>query len=429
MSILIKNAKIITQNENREVIEGDILIENNTIAQIGEGLSREGVDEVVEASGKIVFPGLVNAHTHCAMSLIRGYGEGLPLKNWLNEKIWPAESKLKSEDIYWGSMLGMIEMIRSGTTSFSDMYPLGIERMADAAGEIGMRAVLAYGMVDKPEGRSVEGEIKKAKKTLKELGKANPRIRGSISAHSLYMCSEELVVKGKELANEEGLLFQMHVSETREEVFTLLSEKKMRPVQYLESIAAVDSLSLFSHMGWVTKKEIEIAGKNGANVVHCPISSLKLAVGDIAPISEFVEKGANLCLGTDGPASNNSLNMLETLKMSALLQSHKYWDPTRFGIPEAWDAATLAGARAIGIEAGCIGEGKLADLVFVDSSSANLKPLPEDLRMLAYSLNPSNVTDVIIDGRFVLRDKEITFVDEELILEKAEDVAKEIMER
>ena len=429
MSILLEGAWIITQNENRETLRGDILIEDNQIVQVGEGISSEGIEERIDCSRKIIFPGLVNAHTHCAMGLLRGYGEGLPLKNWLAEKIWPAEAKLKPEDIYWGSLLGMIEMIRSGTTSFSDMYPDGMERMADAAGEIGMRAVLGYGMMDKPEGRNLEGELNRAKEMLGELGKANPRIKGSVSAHSLYMCSEELVKKGKELANENGMLFQMHVSETREEVFTLLSEKKMRPVQYLESLGVLDSLSLFSHMGWVTKKEIEIAGKNGVSVAHCPMSSLKLAVGDIAPISEFMEKGANVCLGTDGPASNNSLNMLESLKMSLLLQSHKYWDPTRFSVANAWDSATLNGAKALGIHSGEISEGKLADLVIVDALAANLKPLPADLRMIAYSINPSNITDMIIDGKFVMKEGKIEFVDEGMVLEKAEDVAHELLNR
>lgn len=429
MSILLEGAWIITQNENREIIRGDILIENDQIAQVGEGVSSEGIEERVDCSSKIIFPGLVNAHTHCAMGLLRGYGEGLPLKSWLEEKIWPVEAKMKEEDIYWGSLLGMIEMIRGGTTCFADMYPVGMERMADAAGETGMRAVLGYCMMDKPEGRSPEGEMKKAKKLLNELGKANPRIKGSVSAHSLYKCSEGLVAKGKELANENGLLFQMHVSESREEVFSILSEKKMRPVQYLESLGVVDSLSLFSHMGWVTKKEIEIAGKNGLGVAHCPVSSLKLAVGDIAPISEFLEKGANVCLGTDGPASNNSLNMLESLKVSTLLQSHKYWDPTRFGIGNAWDSATLGGAKALGIHSGEISEGKVADLVIVDAKAANLKPLPQDLRMIAYSINPSNITDVIIDGKFVMKEGKIEFVDEEMVLEKAEDVAHELMER
>ncbi|MEM4272208.1 MAG: amidohydrolase family protein, partial [Candidatus Bilamarchaeaceae archaeon] len=288
---------------------------------------------------------------------------------------------------------------------------------------------LGYGMMDKSEGREAEEELRKAKRTLRELGRANPRIKASISAHSAYMCSEELVVKAKELANEEGLLFQMHVSETREEVFNILSEKKMRPVQYLESLGVVDSLSLFSHMGWVTKKEIEIAGKGGANVAHCPVSSLKLGVGDIAPISEFMENGANVCLGTDGPASNNSLNMLESMKMGLLLQSHKYWDPSRFTVGQAWDCATLNGAKALGIHAGEISPGKLADLAIADAKAANLKPLPADLRLIAYSISPLNITDVIIDGKFVMREGHIEFVDEELVAEKAEDVAKEIMER
>jgi 5-methylthioadenosine/S-adenosylhomocysteine deaminase len=429
MGTLIRNARIITQDDERRILQADILINKHRIERVGTGIPKEGADEVIDASGKIAFPGLINAHTHISMSLFRGYGEGFPLKRWLEEKIWPAEEKLKEEDIYWGTLLGAIEMIRSGTTCFSDMYMLGLSRMADAAGEIGIRAVISQGLFDASEHRTPEAEMAKMEKVANELAKTNPRIKAGVGAHAVYSCSEDLLRLAKEFASYRGLPFHIHVGETREEVFSCLGSRKLRPVEYLESIGAADSGSIFAHMGWVTKREIAIAGKCGVNVVHCPISNLKLATGGICPAAEFIEAGANVALGTDGPASNNSQDMIETMKSALLLQSHKYWDAQKLSPAQIWDCATINGARALGFDTGSIEEGKLADIVLIDAKAANLLPLHNDLRSIAYSLNPSNITDVMINGKFVLRNGKITLVDEELVLEKAADVAHEVVSR
>jgi 5-methylthioadenosine/S-adenosylhomocysteine deaminase len=303
------------------------------------------------------------------------------------------------------------------------MYMFGIKHMADAVSEIGIRAVLGKGVYDTPESRNVETEMEELQKKITELKGVNPRIKIAVAAHSAYACSEELLKASKAYADEEGLLFHMHVSETRKEVFDLLREKNMRPVEYLDSIGLVDSGSVLAHMGWVTKREIAIAGKKHANVVHCPVSNLKLATGGICPVSEFDAAGANVALGTDGAASNNSLDMLETMKYALLLQTHKYWDAEKYPVEKAWDAATLNGAKAMGLDAGSIEEGKLADLVIVDGKAANLAPLHNDLRSIVYSINPGNITDVMADGKFVLREGKITLVDEQEIIEKATEVA------
>ncbi len=429
MGILIRGAHIITQNANREILEGDVLIEGNRIAKVGKDLPGEGAEDVVEGKGKILFPGLVNAHTHGAMGLLRGHGEGLPLHRWLEEKIWPAEKNLTTEDVYWGTMMGAIEMIRSGTTCFNEMYMFGVKHMADAVSKAGMRAVLGKGVYDKSGERTTESEMRELKKKAGEIRGRYPRIEMGVAAHSVYTCSEELLREAKEFAKQEGLAFHMHVSETREEVFNLLREKNMRPVEYLDSIGLVDSGSVLAHMGWVTKREISIAGKNKANVVHCPVSNLKLATGGICPVSEFGESGTNVALGTDGAASNNSLNMLETMKCALLMQKHRYWDAGRYPEEKAWDAATINGAKALGIEGGSIAEGKVADLVFADAKAVNIAPLHKDLRSIVYSLHPGNITDVMVDGRFIMENRKMVFVDEEKIVEKATDVAHGLVER
>ncbi|MFP3950047.1 MAG: amidohydrolase [Candidatus Micrarchaeia archaeon] len=429
MGLLIKGAKIITQNPNRETMEGDILIEGGRIAKAGKGLPKEGVEKVLDGKGKIVFPGLVNAHTHGAMGLLRGYGEGLPLHRWLEEKIWPAEEKLNKEDIYWGTLLGAIEMVRSGTTCFNEMYMFGIRHMVDAVSEVGIRAVLGKGVYDKSGERSAESEMKELEKKTGEIRNMHPRVKMGVAAHSVYTCSGELLREAKKFAKKEGMVFHMHAGETREEIFRALKEKKMRPVEYLDSLGLVDSGSVLAHMGWVTKREISIAGKKGANIVHCPVSNLKLATGGICPVPEFEESGANVALGTDGAASNNSLDMLETMKYALLMQKHRYWDAGRYPEENAWDAATINGAGALGIDGGSIAEGKVADMVFADAKAVNLAPLHRDLRSIIYSINPGNITDVMVDGRFILENRKMTFVDEEKIVEKATDVAHDLVER
>jgi 5-methylthioadenosine/S-adenosylhomocysteine deaminase len=279
------------------------------------------------------------------------------------------------------------------------------------------------------EGSAPETEMVKLEGMVEELAKTNPRIKAGVGAHSVYSCSEDLLRLAKEFASYRKLPFHIHVSETREEVFGCLRERKMRPVEYLESIGAADNNSIFAHVGWITKREIGIAGKYGVNCVHCPTSNLKLATGGICPVSELVGAGANVALGTDGPASNNSQDMIEAMKLSLLLQSHKYWDAQRMGAAEAWDMATRNGAAALGFDSGSIEEGKLADIVLVDAKAANMLPLHNDLRSIVYSMNPSNVTDVMIDGVFVLREGQITMVDEGLVLEKAADVAHDVVNR
>ena len=429
MGLLIKNAKIITQNQDRETIQGDILIEGGKIAKVGNGLPKEGEDDVLEGKEKIVFPGLVNAHTHGAMGLLRGYGEGLPLHRWLEEKIWPAEKKLNKEDIYWGTMMGAVEMIRSGTTCFNEMYMFGLRHMAKAVIETGVRAVLGKGVYDKSGERSTESEMKELEAKAGEIRGLHPRVKMGVAAHSVYTCSEDLLKQAKEFAEKEGLQFHMHANETREEIFQVLENKKIRPVEYLDSLGLVDSGSVLAHMGWVTKREISIAGKKGANIVHCPVSNLKLATGGICPVPEFEESGANVALGTDGAASNNSLNMLETMKCALLMQKHRYWDAGRYPEEKAWDAATINGAMALGTNGGSISEGKDADLVFADAKAANIAPLRKDLRSIIYSINPGNITDVMVGGKFIMKNREIVSVDEEKIVEKATDVAHGLVER
>jgi len=419
MSILIKNATIVTQNEKREILEGDILIQGNEIAEVGK--VDEKTDSVIDASGKMAIPGFVNTHTHISMTVFRGYGEGLPLHDWLNKKIWPAEAKLTAEEVYWGTLLGACEMIRSGTTCYSDMYIVHTDEIAKATEKIGLRALIPRAMFDLLPGRDAKKELKEAVEFAERWNKHH-LVKPCISAHAPFTCSEELLVKAKEEANRKNLKFHMHVSETRKEVFDILKEKKKRPFEYLNSIGLVDEHSLFAHAGWVTKREIGIVGKNKASISSCPVSNLKLATGGICQLTEYDELGANVTLGTDGAASNNSLDMFETMKMASLLQKHHYWKANILSAQKIFDFATINGAKALGFNNGSIEKGKLADIVLLDKNAPNMVPFHDVLANLVYSANPSNVADVIINGKIVMENKKIE--NEGKIIEKVKELTR-----
>lgn len=425
MSILIKDATIVTQNKKREITQGDILIKDNKIIEIKKNI-KENTEFKIDAGNKIAIPGLINTHTHVAMNLFRGYGEGLPLHEWLTKKIWPAEAKLTSKDVYLGSLLGIIEMIYSGTTCFNEMYLIGLNEIAEASEKAEIRSVICSGMLNTAPGRDINKELKKTEEFVKKWKNKSQLITPGISPHALYTCTEELLIKSKEIAKKYGVLSHMHLSETRKELFDILKEKKKRPFEYLNDLGLVDSNSLFAHASWVSKREIKIAGEKKTNISHCPVSNLKLATGGICPVYEYDKAGANVTLGTDSAASNNSLNMFETMKFAALLQSHKYWNSAIVSPQKIFDFATINGAKALGINAGSLESGKLADIVLLDKNSSNLVPSYDLISNLVYSANPSNVTDVIINGKQVLEDKELKTLNKQEIFENVEKIAKKI---
>ncbi|MFA5049962.1 MAG: amidohydrolase [Candidatus Micrarchaeia archaeon] len=415
-SILIKNAVIITQNEKREIFNGDILIENNLITGVGKNLNYDA-KQTFDAKNKIAMPGLINTHTHIAMTLLRGYGEGLSLHSWLLEKIWPAEAKLTEKSIYWGTLLGALEMISSGTTCFCDMYLIGLEEIAKASKDAGLRAVIGYGMIDKVSKRDAKTELLGAKDFVSKIKNKSDLIKPAIAPHAPYTCSDELIIKSKEFAKKEKLLFHMHVSETRKELFDFLEKEGKRPFEYLNELGIIDEDSSFAHASWVSKREIDIIGKNHAHICHCPVSNLKLATGGICPIYEYEQRGGVVSIATDGASSNNSLNMFESMKIASLMQNHKYWNNAIISAQKIFDFATINGAKTLEVNAGSIESGKLADIVFLDANSPNLNPIHDLIANIVYSSNPSNITDVIINGEIIYRDRKFVTLNPKEIFE------------
>ena len=426
MSLLIKNAQVLA---NSGLLNAEIAIENGKIVQIGA--VKESLEETIDAKRLIAIPGLVNTHTHLSMTLFRGLGEDLPLDRWLKDKIWPLEKRQTKKQIELAAKLGICEMIQGGTTAFADMCLFDTKPLFDVAEKIGIRGLIARGVMDfgdfdKAETRTLLKEIEKSLDYGKSGEKAfeESLCKSGIAAHAPYTCSEEFLIETKKIAKKKGLVYQIHVSETRKEIFECLNKAGKYPYEYLDSIGLMDESSIFAHGGWLTKREMKLAGDRKLNVSSCPVSNLKLATGGIAQITELDKAGANVCLGTDSVCSNNSLNMFETMKFASLLQKHHYWKADVISTKRIFEFATINGAKALGINSGILEKGKNADIVLI-KPNANFVPINDIYSNLVYSCGPQNVEYVIINGKIVMEKGEIKTINEEELLEEAEEMKKE----
>ena len=423
MNILIKN--MILNGKKK-----DIFIEEGKIKKIGKKLNLKAKEKIDGKGEKAVLPGLINCHTHSAMILFRGYGDDLPLKEWLIKKIWPLEKKINEDDVYWGTKLAILEMIKTGTTCFNDMYWYG-KAVIEAAKEMGLRTIVGPLIIDFDKRGSKEN-FEKIYQNFKS--EKSDLIKLAVAPHSIYGVSKENLIWAREFAEKNNLILHMHLSETEEEVKGCLKLINLRPVEYLEKIGFLDeprsrtsSLRggncVFAHSIWLNDKEIEILAKHKSNIVYNPCSNMKLASG-IFPYKKLKEAGVNICLGTDGPASNNSLDMFSEMKFASLLQKINEMDPPIAPAPEIFETATKNGAKALNINAGEIKEGKLADLILIDLNQISFQPGHNLISDIVYSASGNCVSDLICNGRILMRDKKVE--GEKEILKEATKRAKNL---
>jgi 5-methylthioadenosine/S-adenosylhomocysteine deaminase len=396
------------------VEERSLVIEGGRIARIGEASELEAevgrFDRVIEGRGRLVMPGLVNAHTHLAMVLFRGYADDLPLREWLEEAIWPAERHLEPKEVYWASLLGIAELLRSGVTAFADMY-FYMDEVARAVEASGIRAQLSYGMIA-PDRERAERELAKGLELVERWhGQADGRITVALAPHAPYTCGEWLWQRAVEEAQEHGIMIHTHLSETAQEVADSRARHGKSPVEYLADLGVFAAPVLAAHCVHLSDRDIEILAENKVQVVHNPSSNMKLGSG-IAPVQRLLAAGVNVALGTDGAGTNNNLDMWEELRLAALL-AKVGGDPTALPAPQALKLATVNGAQALGLEGvGPLREGMAADLIILDLEGPHLTPQYNLASNLAYALNSADVETVIVAGEVLMEGREIKSFDE-----------------
>ncbi len=420
--ILTDISYVLTMDDNfTEFRNGDIAIKDGKIVDIGEGVKNRYFGKTVVCKNKIAIPGLINTHTHAAMTLLRGYGSDNPLKVWLEEYIWPVEGQFVSyEFVKEGTEIAVYEMLRNGITAFVDMY-FYENAVADVINKVGMRGILSTGILDfpTPGAKTPEEGLKKTEEFIKEH-KNSEYVYPAVGPHAPYTCSPETLKKAMDLSEKYDVLYHIHISETEFEVQTVKEKYGKTPVEHLNSIGVLNERVLAAHMVHPTDKEIDILAERGVKVAHCPESNLKLASG-IAPVPKMIEKGVVVGIGTDGTASNDDLDLI--LEVSTAAKLHKgYWkDPTVVNAKQALAMATREGAKAVRLEnkIGTLEKGKAADIVLIDTDQPHLNPLFDPYTQIVYSGKGLDVDTVVINGEIKVLNKEVLVLDKEYILEIA----------
>ena len=429
-NVLIKDALILPVDEQKPpFFRGDILTAGNKIKKIVERpqtIDSDEVDTLINGSNLIVMPGFINTHGHAAMSLFRSYADDMPLKDWLEKKIWPIESLLEGDDVYWGTMLSIAEMIKSGTTTFTDMY-FFMDRAAEAVEESGIRAVLSRGLlgpeIDSPDAMKINREF------INDWhGKADGRINVIYGPHSIITVPPEVLQEVMAENAKTGLPIQIHLSETAGEVEDCRAKHGASPVEYLSKIGLLDFKVIAAHCVHVSDGDIELLAEKQVGVCHNPGSNLKLGSG-IAPVSKMLKKGIKVGLGTDGASSNNNLDMLEEMRLAALLAKGVSLDPTLINADTALEMATAMGAEILGLEnTGRLREGYKADLIGFNCNSPHLTPMHDPRANLVYAAVSSDVTLNMVDGNILLLDGILQTLDEEKVIAEANRYANRLAE-
>jgi len=398
-------------------------VEGNRIEEIGR---KREADVVIDGRGKALIPGLVNAHTHAAMSLLRGFADDMPLQEWLSTRIWPAERRLTAEAIYWGTKLACLEMVKSGTTCFNDMY-FHMDRAAKAVEESGIRGVLSEGFIDLFDPARAEAQFRQARDVVRAIeGMRCDRVVPALGPHAVYTVSADSLREMRRWSDESGYLVHIHVAETKEEVDGSRRDHGKTPVELLDALGVLGPRVVIAHAVWLEEGEVRMLASRGASVAHCPVSNMKLAVGRAMPLAAMRAAGVTVSLGTDGPASNNSLDMFQTMKTTALLHKFAANDARSAAAGDVFAMATAGGARAMHLDAGAIAVGKLADLVLLDLHRPEMTPVHDLVSNVVYAATSDCVDTVVCDGRVVMEGRRVPAEDE--ILEKAAAFAAKLAE-
>lgn len=433
--LVIEGGVVLTMVPGEPPLQGArIAVKDGVIAEIATEKAETPVEAAVaiDARDAIVMPGLINAHTHAAMTLFRGFADDLPLKTWLFQKIFPLEAEfLNPETVYWGAALGCLEMIASGTTSFVDGYFFQ-EGAMRAAHQAGMRGLIAQGVIDFPA-PGVEDpseNLSVARAFIEKWRGFSPLLRPGLFCHSPGACSPETLRKGWEMSKEFDLPLQIHLSETEGEVNEITLQRGKRPVHYLDELGVVDDRLIAAHAVHLQESEMLLLSERRAKIVHAPESNMKLASG-AAPAARLLGLGLSVGLGTDGCASNNNLDLFQEMDTAAKLSKVVNMDPVALTAEEALRMATAHGAAVMGLEReiGTLERGKRADIIVIDLNAPHLCPLYDPFSALVYSAGGADVRDVVVDGRVLMRNRAFLTLDRSEILARVRETAKSIFLR
>ncbi len=387
-------------------LEGSIVglrCEGGAISALGPEVEPEPDDEVIDGGEMVLVPPMVNGHTHAAMTLFRGFGDDLPLMEWLRERIWPAEAKLEPEDVYWGTRLAAIEMIRSGTTRFFDMYWHGAE-VARAVSDAGLRAVVSFVLLDTVDTAKVEDLRSQALGSLDELGGFGPLVTPSLGPHAIYTVSSDSLAWIAQVGADREVPIQIHLSETEGEVKECLAAHGVRPAAYLDRLGLLGPRTVLAHGVWLDDDELALIAERGSTVVANPAANMKLAVGGLIPYRRAAAAGVALGLGTDGPASNSNLDLLEEVKIFALSQKHAEGDPSV--LPAAEALAIARGLRSELMGGIPLAAGGPADFLLLRRQDPELTPGDLDAD-LVYAASGAVVDTTVVAGRALMRNREV----------------------
>ena len=426
MTTLLKNVTVIPMTRKEYFFKGDILIKDEKIAYAGPA-SDLTADEVKDMTGFIALPGFVNAHTHLAMTLMRNYKDRQSnLQEWLSE-IFPIEDKLTDEDIYSGDLTGLVEMIKSGTTCFADMY-FSQWKTAEAVKMAGIRGVL--GLTFFGDEKESERRIREIYPRIQEAAGNDPLIRIDAAPHAIYTCTGSTYQTAAEFAKNHGGYVNTHLSETAKEVEDCITEHGMRPVEYLDELGIFSSPCYLAHGVHFDDNELGILRKHGVSVVHNPSSNCKLASG-ICDIGHYRNMGVNVCLGTDGASSNNNLSMVKEMRLAAMLATISTMKPASTTPYEILEMATVNGARALGLDdrIGTIEEGKDADILLINAANASMTPLNNIFSAIVFSMPEEAVDTLYCRGRLLMQGRKLMTLDENNIIRDANEKWEALLKR
>ncbi|MGE5415924.1 MAG: amidohydrolase [Acidobacteriota bacterium] len=427
--ILIKDCRILPMTGQGDFIEnGYIVVDGDQIKEIKAGEAPNGsFSDVIDGRDMVAMPGLINAHTHAAMTLLRSYADDLPLMEWLETKIWPVEDKMTGDDIYWGTMLCILEMIKSGTTCFADMY-FKMDRVAEAVAETGIRASLSRGMIG--VGPENEAAIEQSRELVAQWHrKAKGRIEWMLGPHAPYTCPPDYLKRVIALSEELDVRLNIHLSETLYEFNTIQAQYGKTPIGLMEELGLFERPVVAAHCVHLTDDDIEILARRKVGVVHNPESNMKLASG-IARVTDMLAAGIPVALGTDGASSNNDLDMIQELRSASFLQKVSTLDPLAIPAYTALEMATVNGAKALGLDnVGMLKPGMKADIILIDLDKPHLYPHHDITAHIAYAASGSDVDTVLVNGKVLMQGRKMQTIDEQQVISKVKEHIRALLAR